>query len=319
MPRLAPPISRTSTSTPSAASLTLHDALDRWYTYLRGSDRIGSPRTLVAYQYATDKLVNRLTATTPLTEVTASGIESMLADLREAGLSAAGRMAVYRPCSTFFRWCVKRGYLSVSPMGDIEPPKVKVKDIEHVNEAEWTAILRTCGSRSRYNFRGRRDLAILTILGSTGARVSEVANLKVGDIDFASGTILVHGKGGKDRLLPILPDTESALTTYMRHERPRSPYASTSFLWVGPKGAVTASGIAQMCAERGKAAGVQRRVHPHEFRHRFIARAMAKGMPGPLVMALSGHSTPAMLNRYGSFNRQQDAMDMLREMAARAS
>jgi integrase len=69
-------------------------------------------------------------------------------------------------------------------------------------------------------------------------------------------------------------------------------------------------------AERGKEAGLTRRVHPHELRHRFVAKALAGGMPGPLVMALSGHSTPSMLNRYGAHTRSEDAMAFLRGMAA---
>jgi integrase len=210
--------------------------------------------------------------------------------------------------------------LAASPMTDIEPPKVKVPDIAYVDDNEWAAILATCVARSRHDFRAIRDSAILLLLGSTGARVSEVANLTIRDLDLRDDTILVHGKGAKDRLLPLLPDAKAALLIYLTRGRPRSAFAQTSNkLWLGPKGPMTASGIAQMCAERGKAAGVPRRVHPHEFRHRFIARTMAKGMPGPLLMALSGHSTPAMLNRYGSYNRQQDAMAMLRELTEKAS
>jgi integrase/recombinase XerC len=318
MPRLAAP---TSTSTPSSAvnAVSLVAALDQWYVYLRGSDRIGSPRTITAYQYGTGKLVSGLSPDITLSDIQPAAIERMLSDLKTGGMSPAGRMAVYRPLATFFRWCVKRGYLSESPMGGIEPPKVKAPDVEYVDDSEWAAILATCVSASRHDFRAVRDRAILLILGTTGARVSEVANLKVGDIDLHDDTMLVHGKGGKDRLLPLLPDAKAALLVYLNRGRGRSSFAVLPDLWLGPKGAVTASGIAQMCAERGKAAGVARRVHPHELRHRFIATAMRKGMPSPLVMALSGHSTPAMLNRYGSFNRQQDAMAMLREMAGRAS
>lgn len=315
MARLAAPIDQPTTR--STASRSLGDALAAWETYLRGSDRIGSPRTITAYQYGVGKLVAHVGADLPLKNVGQGAIESMLADLKQGGMSPAGRMAVYRPLRTFFGWAVKRGMLAASPMDGIEPPKVKVPDIAYVDDNEWAAILATCVSRNRHDFRAVRDAAILHILGSTGARVSEVANLTTRDIDLREDTILVHGKGAKDRLLPLLPDAKTALLAYLTRGRPRSALAHTSnSLWLGPKGPMTASGIAQMCAERGKAAGVARRVHPHEFRHRFIASTMRKGMPGPLLMSLTGHSTPAMSNRYGSFNRQQDAMAMLREFAA---
>lgn len=300
--------------------LTLGDALDQWDTYLRGSDRIGSPRTIDSYRYGTGKLAARLGDVFPLAEVIPQHIEALMADLKASGMAPGGRMGVYRPIRTFFRWCVKRELLTVSPAEKVEAPKVRVQPVEFVTDDEWKAILATCQTRSRWAFRPRRDLAILQVLGTTGARVSEVAGLTLGDVELsgAAGQFIVHGKGGKDRLLPLLPEAATALNAYLTFERLRSPFSGASDrIWLTSRGPLTANGIAQMVAERGKAAGIARRVHPHELRHRFVAGALRDGMPGPLVMALSGHSTPSMLNRYGAFNRSQDAMDMLRELHAR--
>jgi site-specific recombinase XerD len=314
--RLTKPLPLDPVTAPDTGSLG--SSLDQWVTYLQSSDRIGSPRTIDAYLYALNKLVARVGADYRLGDVTSSDIEGLMGDLKGAGMSAAGRSAVYRPIRTFFRWAVKRHLLDTSPAERVEGPVVKVQPVEFVTDTEWKAVLGTCVTRSRFGFRPRRDLAILLMLATTGARLSEVAGLTLGDVDMDAGTILVHGKGGKDRLLPLLPDAKGALTEYLTRERPRSPYSGVSDrLWLTSRGPLTANGIAQLLAERGKAAGLTRRLHAHELRHRFVAGALRDGMPGPLVMALSGHSTPSMLQRYGQWGRVQDAHDMLRELAAK--
>jgi len=318
LPTKAAPTASTTSRASRTGSLTLGEALDRWDTYLQASDKIASPRTIDSYRYGTGKLVAHLGSQYELHAITPGDIEALMAGLKAGGMKPGGRMGVYRPIRTFFRWCVSRELLAVSPGERVEAPVVKVQPVEFVSEAEWQAILATCSARSRWAFRARRDLAILHVLGTTGARLSEVAGLTLGDIDMESKTLLVHGKGGKDRLLPLLPEAATALQTYLTLERPRSPFSGIDgAVWLTSRGRLTANGIAQLVAERGKAAGIARRVHPHELRHRFVASALKAGMPGPLVMALSGHSTPSMLNRYGAWNRSQDAMDMLRELHAK--
>jgi integrase/recombinase XerD len=314
MPRLAKPI----TAMGHDGALTVGAALDRWYVHLNASDRIGSPRTIASYRYATGKLVDHITDGKVIASITTEDLEALFAALKARGLSPAARSAVYRPLRTFFRWATERGLVPVSPMDGVSAPKVQVQPVEFVSDSEWAAIVATTKTRSKWAFRARRDRAILLLLGSTGARLSEIAGLRVSDVDVHQGVMLVHGKGGKDRKLPLLPDVAAALDEYLRLERPRSAFSGvTDALWLAPKGAMTASGIAQMLADRGYAAGLRRRVHPHELRHRFVAQTLAAGMPGPLVMALSGHSTASMLNRYGAHTRTEDAMAMYRAMAAK--
>jgi integrase len=155
------------------------------------------------------------------------------------------------------------------------------------------------------------------MLATTGARLSEVADLKVGDVSLNEQRFVVRGKGGKDRVLPLLPEAAEALRAYLTLEWPRNAYsASTEALWLAPRGVLTSNGIAQMLAERGRLAGVQRRVHPHELRHRAVATWLRAGMPDSLVMALTGHSTPTLVQRvYGTHNRPEAAMAFLRGIA----
>jgi integrase/recombinase XerD len=306
MPRLSPP---------KADTLSLSDAYTAFDRSLRVAGK--SPRTVESYAYAAGKLVDAVGGDCSLTGINAEHIESTLLTLRdERGMSPASVHNIYRSLSAFFTWAVKRGHIAASPTKGIVAPKVVVQPVRFVTDDEWRAILRTTVERSRHAFRARRDRAILYLFATTGARLSEVATLTVADVDLTLDVVTLHGKGGRDRDVALDGEAKTALLAYLRSERVRSPYSSSPSLWLGPKGVMTASGIAQMLAERAKAAGIAWRVHPHSLRHRFVSKALADGQPAPIVMAMTGHTTPAMLVRYGAFNRQQDAIAAQRKMIA---
>lgn len=299
-------------SSTTGQGITLGSALDRWYSELAAEGR--SAKTLTIYRYGTDRLVNALKHERPLAEVAPEHITSLIAEARAAGLSDATVSAIYRPLRTFGLWCVAAGLLDRSPV-TLKPPKVSVGVVPDLTQAQWAAVLATTDSRSRWAFRARRDRALLLMLWTTGCRLSELAGLTLADVDMAAATILVHGKGGKDRVLPLLPVALAALGAYLTHERPRSPHSGlTNALWLTGKGPLRANGIAQLVRARGEQAGVPG-LHPHRFRHAFVGRCLAGGMSDALVMALTGHSTHSMLQRYGQANRAQSAMDALRALA----
>jgi site-specific recombinase XerD len=306
-------------STPSSAGPTLGAALTRWYSELAAEGK--SPKTLSIYRYSTDQLVASLGghgADHRLEDIRPEDITGLIAAVRAAGKSPSTVSATFRPLRTFFLWCMAAGLLSNSPV-TMKPPKVPVGIVPDIAPDQWAAMLATTDTRSRWAFRARRDRAVLLLLWTTGARLSEVAGLKVGDIAADMMSFVVHGKGGKDRTLPLLPDAAEALQAYLTLERPRSAHSGASeALWLsqGDTGVLSANGIAQMVRTRGEQAGVTG-LHPHRFRHAFVSRCFAAGLSDSTIMALTGHSTHSMLSRYGQANRAQSAMDALRAIATR--
>lgn len=215
-------------------SLTLGAALARWHTHLQASDRIGSQRTIDAYMYGIGFLADSVGSHRLLAQVTAEAIEALLGSLKRAGKSAGGRAVVFRPIRTFFRWCVARDLLDRSPAEKVAAPKAPVAPVEFVTDAEFAAILKTTEHRTRWAFRARRDRAILLMLATTGARLSEVTNLRVSDVDMKAATFEVVGKRGKVRVLPLLPEAAEALralpdarTAPQPVQRPRGPVAGS--------------------------------------------------------------------------------------------
>jgi site-specific recombinase XerD len=308
--------SRSSRTRPmqAATALTLHGALTRWYSELAAEGK--SPKTLNIYRYATDQLVARLGPDVLLEAVCPEDITALIAATRARGVSPSTVSATFRPLRTFGLWCEAASLLDRSPV-TMKPPKVPVGVVPDIKPDQWAAILATTDTRSRWAFRARRDRAILLMLWTTGARLSEVAGLRLTDLDLPSGSFVVHGKGGKDRQLPLLQEAEASLQTYLTLERPRSANSGASdALWLsqGDTGELSANGIAQMVRTRGELAGVTG-LHPHRFRHAFVSRCFANGLSDSTIMALTGHSTHSMLSRYGQANRSQSAMDALRAIS----
>jgi integrase len=113
--------------------------------------------------------------------------------------------------------------LDADPLVSMSPPKLDRPMVHAVADAEVTALLRACEGKA---FADKRDTALVRLLVSTGMRAGEALSLTTGSVDTGHQVITVkHGKGGKDRIVPLLPETAKALAVYLR-ARKRHPQAN---------------------------------------------------------------------------------------------
>jgi integrase/recombinase XerD len=170
----------------------------------------------------------------------------------------------YRALQQFFKWLAAEDQLP-NPMAGLQPPHVADKLVPVFAPGELTRLERACAGRS---FAQRRDTAIIAVLTATGIRLSELTGLRCGDVDLGQRELTVRGKGGKDRIVKIGHQTVRSLDRYLR-ARARHAQAWRPQLWLGAgnREPLTAAGIYQMTARRGRQAGVA--VFPHRFRHHF--------------------------------------------------
>jgi len=160
-----------------------------------------------------------------------------------------------------------------------------------------------CAGRS---FTQRRDTAIIAVFTATGIRLSELAGLRSGDVDLWQREITVRGKGGKDRTVKIGHQAARSLDRYLR-ARSWHAQAHRPQLWLGAgsREPLTAAGIYQMIARRGRQADVD--AYPHRFRHHFSHTWLDRGGPEGDLMELNGWTSPQMLRRYGTSARSARA------------
>ncbi|WP_308167865.1 tyrosine-type recombinase/integrase [Catellatospora tritici] len=211
--------------------------------------------------------------------------------------SASTALNKHKSLQQFFSWLVAEEELDVSPLARVGQPRKRKKLIPIINVDETRKVLDTCDRRT---FVGVRDEAIIRMFANTGARLSEVADLQVDDLDMSLDTALYHGKGGKDRKVRFGPKTGRALGRYIGM-RSQHRAAQLPCLWLAEKGAAHLSdnGIQMMLRRRGQMAGVER-LHAHRWRHTYAHEwKRAGGDTGDLMVVL-GWSSDEMPRHYGA-------------------
>jgi integrase/recombinase XerD len=152
-----------------------------------------------------------------------------------------------------------------------------------------------------------RDRAILELLYSTGARVSEVANLDLDEVTD-NGLMRVRGKGSKERIVPVGSFAQAALEAYLLRVRPLMVSSSTPALFLNQRGGrLSRQSIWQIIQSTGEACGLS--VSPHTLRHCFATHLIEGGADVRVVQELLGHASVATTQIYTKVT-----IDTLREV-----
>lgn len=258
-----------------------------------------SPLTVKTYLDAVTQFARYLASeghTSIVDQLERRHVEGFIADqlVRWRAATAANR---FRGLRQFFAWLVDEEEISASPMERMRLPRIPDEPPPVLSEDELRALVAACeGDKS---LEGRRDAAIVRLLLDTGIRRAEAAGIRhAEDLDLASRTLYVLGKGRRPRAIPLGAKTVRALDRYVR-VRPSHAHADLPFLWLGKKGQLGDSGISQMLKRRAREAGLGH-VRPHQFRHTFAHSWLAAGGNESDLMRLTGWSSRSMVDRYGA-------------------
>lgn len=197
---------------------------------------------------------------------------------------------------TFLRWCVTEDELPSSPMDRMPRARQVINPVPTFSDDDLSRLLKACEG---HHWRDKRDMALMRLLVSTGARRGEVASLTPDGVDLDNGVLTVVGKTGQ-RLLPLSPKTVLALDRWMRVRTD----TRTVF-------GLTPSGVYQTLKDRADRAGVtgwKTHRHRHDFFTRFLSNQQAasqrtsgefgKGGEEGEAQVLGGWKSRELLSRY---------------------
>src|SRR5581483_2658262 len=258
--------------------------IDSFERHLRLRNR--SPRTIETYVETARQFVRFLVERGMPTEGASLRREHVEAYIEwlQAWASPGGVSVRYRSIQQFFNYLTDEGECATHPMAKMHKPAVPEKEVPILTGAEITSLLDTARSA---HWTDRRDLAMIRLFLDAGLRLAEMVALRVGDLDLRTNTVFVEmGKGRKPRTAAFGDRTAQALERYLRL-RAKHPHAGREELWLGPKGPLGRTGVAQMLWKRSEEAGIGK-IHPHQLRHTAAHRCAAAGMQETDMMRLFG-------------------------------
>src|SRR5690606_24426187 len=215
-------------------------------------------------------------------DITKQDVLAWVDSLRER-VSARTAARHHSGAHQWTKWLLSEEEIGADPFVGVPQPKAKTEPIPIPPVEAVRALLSVTGGKS---FEDRRDHALIRVLIDAGPRAREVMGVTLGGVDLDDGVILVQGKGGRPRGIPIGSKAVAALDRYLR-VRARHRLAELPALWLGKQGALQHWGLRQKLARRCAQAGVER-LHPHQFRHFFADAGMSGGGEEGELMRITG-------------------------------
>jgi integrase/recombinase XerD len=235
----------------------------------------------------------------------------------EAPLSASSLARILSTVRGFHRFLAEEGRVTEDVTRDVKPPKLALRLPKAITIDEMERLLGATGGEEP---GALRDRALLELLYATGARISEIVDLDVDDVQGGGDMLRVTGKGSKQRIVPVGSYARAAVDTYLVRVRPlfSARGRSTPALFLGSRGQrlsrQAAWLIIQAAAER---AGLTVHVSPHTFRHSFATHLLQGGADVRVVQDLLGHASVATTQLYTHVTADT-LIDMYREAHPRA-
>jgi site-specific recombinase XerD len=228
---------------------------------------------------------------TRISQITSSYIRDFMISLSMSH-NPGGVHAAFRCLRAFLYWYEKETDIEWSnPIRNVKPPKIALAPLEPVEFTTVKKLLKTCNLTEFY---GARDYAMFLFLLDTGIRASELTALDIDDVDPILGDVnILHGKGGKPRMVVIGKRTRKAVRSYLKF-RNDTEYA----LWVtNERTRLTYWGLVMILKRRSKLAKVEQ-PSLHSFRRAFALACLRSGMDILSISKLLGHSNLSVVQRY---------------------
>jgi integrase/recombinase XerC len=289
---------------------------------LRG-ERGSSAHTLRAYERELAEFIAYLTkqfgARCDIRRVEHLHIRAYLAELYGRGLSKASAARALAAVRSWFKWMARMGYVPQNPAALVATPKLpkhlpRVPTIEQMNRALDS---NAAGDEDSSGWPAR-DAMIFELLYGCGIRNAELVGLDLKHIRWAAETLLVRGKGAKERLVPFGDAAVAAIRAYLpeRSERLAAAGKQTDALLISArvktarvKGSVrlTTRSVGRIVKRMALAHGMAPETHPHTLRHAFGTHMLEEGADLRAIQELLGHERLSTTQRYTQLTVRQVA------------
>lgn len=275
-----------------------HPIIQPYLDYLKFEKRY-SRHTIISYQTDLisffDYVVTQY-GETPVHQLSHTFIRSWLASLKDEELKAKSINRKISSLKSFFKFQLKTGLIQQTPMAKIVSPKNEKRLPGFVADKD----LKTLFEHVEFpdTWQGRTERLLLLLFYHTGMRLSEVINLKDGQVNYSNYTIKVLGKGNKERIVPVSPEILNQIKTYQK-ERHHLTAEETDLLFLTEKGKALSPRSVYTSVKKylSLVTTIEKR-SPHILRHSFATHLTNNGADLNAVKELLGHSSLAATQVY---------------------
>ncbi|MBM7659373.1 integrase/recombinase XerC [Bacillus mesophilus] len=273
--------------------MTTTKELMKSFTEYLQIERNYSPYTIVYYTQDIEEFVEFMNSQSinSISQVTYTDVRIYLTELYKHKLA---RKSVARKISSlrsFYKFLMREQMVKDNPFTLVSLPKKEQRVPQFLYHDELAKLFQASDQTTPL---GQRNQAILELLYATGIRVSECCKLELADIDFSLGTILVNGKGKKQRYVPFGSFANDAIELYVEHGRRelmKKGNSSSSALFLNYRGStLTARGVRLILNDLIDKASLSIHISPHVLRHTFATHMLNEGADLRTVQELLGHS-----------------------------
>jgi integrase/recombinase XerD len=286
MPRNSKPVSASLIANTGNVS---KDIVRHYIQYLR-LERSYSDNTLDAYCKDLQKLFNYYSDNAiDFRQVTLEELDQFAGSLRERGISARSVARILSGVRSFYRFLLLEKELEQDPTELLESPKIARHLPQVLTVEEIDRILSVIDLSKP---EGVRDHCIIEVLYSCGLRISELINLPISNLFLDEGYIRVHGKGSKERLVPISPKAINELRIWLdirKHFKLQAGNEDYVFVSRARGKKLSRISLFVFIREYAKSAGITKDISPHTFRHSFATHLIQGGANLRAVQDMLGH------------------------------
>lgn len=258
-------------------------------------------KTLNAYTYELSRfqtfLKDRLQREPLPGDIERDAVEDWLASRSLETTTRARMLAALKSFTAFLK---ERDVLKENPLDLIKTPRVKAKAISFLTAEEFQHLLNSARAPAEAKELPGRDYAILALFVGSGIRISELAGLKIGDVDLRAGQIKVTRKGGKGQYVPIGGPVVEALAAWVAARKDlHLPSTVAAFFVSNRKRPMSIQTIRNVVAKWMKRCGLWgKKMSPHTLRHSYATAQIAAGTPIQIVQNLLGHNQLNTTSKY---------------------
>ena len=226
-----------------------------------------------------------------------SDFRQWLSHRNSEGLENSSTARALSAVKSFYKFLKKTENLSNPIVENLRNPKIKKAIPKAINENNIKAIIDYVDYMHDDEWQALRDIALMTLIYGCGLRISEALNLKRKEAPLKSDSLLIKGKGNKERLVPILPIIREKLAAYIK-ACPHG-FMPDDFLFLGAKGGKYSPVLFQRLIQRiREMLDLPKTVTPHALRHSFATHLLSNGADLRSIQELLGHSSLSTTQRY---------------------